>query len=364
MPLTRLSITNVRNLQSVSVHLSPKVNIFYGINGSGKTSILESIYLLGLGRSFRNNRLSSVINNQSKQLIVYAELGIDQSLKSLGISKNRQGKMLIKYQSEIVKSISVLASICPLQIINPDSYKLLEGGPSIRRKFMDWGVFHVEPRFFPIWKRFNRCLVQRNGALKHSKVKLEDIRIWDRELATYGESIHEWRRSYVNHLSEIFEGTLSKISDLKGITLSYYPGWDADKRLIDCLEKSFPKDQLAGHSTQGPQRADIRIRYKNKEVVNVLSRGQQKIVACALLLAQGFLYHQEKEDSCIYLIDDLSSELDNQHRRRVCDYLMKMNSQVIITAIEYDEIIGCFDTQQDLSLFHVEQGKVNPINKA
>lgn len=149
MSLTRVSVTAVRNLHPVTLSL-PRINILYGDNGSGKTSVLEAIHLLGLARSFRSARLQPVIQYEEAACTVFGQVMLANGIASnLGISRERQGEFTIRIDGQNARSAAQLAETLPLQLINPDSFRLLEGAPKIRRQFLDWGVFHVEPRFRP-----------------------------------------------------------------------------------------------------------------------------------------------------------------------------------------------------------------------
>ncbi|MBX9714001.1 MAG: DNA replication and repair protein RecF, partial [Pseudomonadaceae bacterium] len=167
MALTRFTVAAVRNLHPATLSPSPRINILSGANGSGKTSLLEAIHLLGLARSFRSSRLLPVIQHEVDECTVFGQVALAQGgLSSLGISRNRLGELHIRIDGENVRSAAQLAETLPLQLINPDSFRLLEGVPKIRRQFLDWGVFHVEPRFLPAWQRLQKALRQRNSWLR------------------------------------------------------------------------------------------------------------------------------------------------------------------------------------------------------
>ena len=152
MSLRRIMVTAVRNLHPVTLSPSPRINILYGANGSGKTSVLEAVHLLGLARSFRSTRLNPVIQYEQPACTVFGEVELTSGgTSNLGVSRERQGEFTIRIDGQNAKSAAQLAELLPLQLINPDSFRLLEGAPKIRRQFLDWGVFHVEPRFLPAW---------------------------------------------------------------------------------------------------------------------------------------------------------------------------------------------------------------------
>ncbi|MBP8202984.1 MAG: DNA replication and repair protein RecF, partial [Pseudomonas sp.] len=198
MALTRFTVAAVRNLHPVTLSPSPRINILSGDNGSGKTSLLEAIHLLGLARSFRSSRLLPVIQHELDECTVFGQVALVQGgQSSLGISRNRLGELHIRIDGENVRSAAQLAETLPLQLINPDSFRLLEGVPKIRRQFLDWGVFHVEPRFLPAWQRLQKALRQRNSWLRRGTLDGAAQAAWDRELCLASDEIDGYRRSYI-----------------------------------------------------------------------------------------------------------------------------------------------------------------------
>jgi len=255
-----------------------------------------------------------------------------------------------------------LADTLPLQLINPDSFRLLEGAPKLRRQFLDWGVFHVEHRFMSAWQRLQQALRQRNSWLRHGTLDGASDAAWSRELSLASDEIDGYRRAYIQALKPVFETTLKALLDLDGLTLSYYRGWDKDRPLVDVLASSLERDRAMGHTQSGPQRADLRLKVGSHNAAEVLSRGQQKLVVCALRIAQGHLVSEAKRGQCIYLVDDLPSELDAQHRLALCRLLEQLNCQVFITCVDSTVLQEGWGEQTPVSMFHVEHGQITQLH--
>jgi DNA replication and repair protein RecF len=365
MALSRLDITAVRNLSAVSLRELSATNIYFGLNGSGKTSVLESVYLLGMARSFRSGPIKSLIGHGEEACTVYGEFdrGAERTPLSVGVRRERSGGLQAKVSGTAVHSRAELAENLPLQVINAESFNLLVGSPGYRRQFLDWGVFHVEHRFYATWQRFQRALKQRNSLLRHGKIGDRELSPWDKELSEAGELIDKFRRGYFGLLAPAFSDLMLHLSpDLGGLELRYRRGWDQHKGLREMLAAAFRSDTQQGFTHAGPQRADLRVLVNGYSAGDVLSRGQQKLVVCALKLAQGQLLASAQRESCVYLVDDLPSELDRDHCRLVAEVLTTLETQVFVTCIEKQDVADFWPSaaQRGRAMFHVEHGQVAP----
>ncbi|MGC1854349.1 MAG: DNA replication/repair protein RecF, partial [Candidatus Aquirickettsiella sp.] len=307
MQLVRLKANSFRNLAELDLEFSPCFNFIYGPNGSGKSSLLEAIYFLSLGRSFRSSLASRAIQYDAKSFNLFSVI-LGQRSTTLGLEKIRQGKTKIKIGNNI-NSVSELAKLLPLQLINPNSYQLLSGGPRARRQFIDWGVFHVEPQFFQIWQRFQQVLKQRNAALQQ-QVPINQIKVWDVELIEAANEITLLRENYIQQLNPLITELMRKLLTLQGLSIDFYQGWEKKISLGSILTSSISRDYKLAYTQFGPHSADLLIKLNGHPVHEVLSRGEQKLLTCALQLAQGILLKNVTTKSCIYLFDDLFAELD------------------------------------------------------
>lgn len=361
MALTQLNIDHVRNLRQVQLRGLQQVNVFHGRNGSGKTSILESIHLLGMARSFRGNSIRSLITHEQEACTVFGRVTDDErgGSESIGVQRSRTGEVRIRVGGSPVKVLAELAERLPLQVITADSFNLLTGPPGGRRQLLDWGVFHVEQRFFAQWQKFQRCLKQRNMLLRRGKLSDQELAVWTRDLASAGTMIHEFREACFAHLAPRFEAILARLApSLEDVSLDYRRGWDRQLGYDQALQQSIATDVEQGYTHSGPQRADVRVYAGKHLAAETLSRGQQKLVVCALKLAQGQLKSELGGGNCTYLIDDLPSELDVDHSRQVCSLLAGLGAQVFITCVDSGEIQSVWPAGDALGMFHVEHGRV------
>ncbi len=367
MALTQLQINHVRNLRQVRLQGLQRVNVFFGSNGSGKTSVLESIHLLGMARSFRGTSIKSLITHDTPMCTVF---GVAARLPGegvpgpsglpMGVQRSRNGEAQIKIGGKPVRTVAELATHLPLQVITAESFGLLTGPPVGRRQYLDWGVFHVEQQFFGQWQRFQRCIKQRNNLLRRGKIDDRELAVWTRDLAQTGEAIHSYRKNYFQMLSPRFKEIMASLApSLNQLELRYKRGWDRQLSYLDALQHGYSADTEQGYTHSGPQRADVRVLSGGHLAAETLSRGQQKLVVCGLKLAQGQLMAQlGTRGKCTYLIDDLPSELDHEHSMLVCGLLDSMDAQVFITCIGQEEIRSVWPQTGELTLFHVEQGTV------
>ncbi len=358
MPLSTLKITSFRNLDSVTLEPAPQFNIFYGDNGAGKTSLLEAIYYLGLGRSFRTHLTNRIIQHQADHFSVFAELDVSGNKIPMGLERQRDGGRRIRINGETANSLSQLAHHLPIQLMSAHSHRFFHEGPKIRRQFLDWGLFHVEQTFYPLWQQLQQVLKQRNAALK-KQMPAKEIRIWDKELSVIADGIHLLRKKYIGTFEPILLELLTSLLPELCLELRYYRGWNKDRDLQEVLENNLQHELLLGYTQLGPQRADLQLHVGPIPAHDYLSQGQQKLAAYALHLAQGMLLRQLTTKNLIYLIDDLPSELDLDKRRHIIEILTKLNSQIFITTILKEglsDLPGHRDIEK--SMFHVKHGMI------
>ncbi|MGM0475691.1 MAG: DNA replication/repair protein RecF [Pseudomonadota bacterium] len=337
MRLQRLTIHQLRNIEVASLSPSPRINWIIGPNASGKTTLLEGIHLLALGRSFRSRAEQRVlVRDGSDELTVFAELTSSTGIQTrIGLAKSRDFGSRLRINGETQSTLGRLVELLPVQLIDPHSHLLIAGPPSERRAFLDWGVFHVEPAFLHYWRDYRRIVRQRNALLRRGAAERE-IRVWDRDLVLLAEWLTEERRSYLDTFQPLFARYAHDRFGLTGIDLRLRSGWSRDVSFADALARSLEGDYAQGHTRVGPHRADLLIRYHDQPASERTSRGQQKLIAAALRLAQVDFYRQLRHEGCVLLVDDLPSELDTEHRRALLRAIVNVDAQAFITATDSD----------------------------
>ncbi len=349
MRLSRLQIRNIRNIEYSSVDLGPKVNLFAGENGSGKTSILESVHFLSSGRAFRSGKENTLLKKGADGCVVR---GLSETGQEMSAYKDKVKGRRMTLGNRILDRASELAQRLPVLVLAPQSINLLIGGPDYRRRFLNWGVFHVEPAFRQVWEAGKRCLYQRNQLLKKEALPRRDLDSWSSEFVRLSETIHRYRAKYMSEFQESFQESFS-ITGLTDVEVTYQPGWNSDSSLAEQLASVQSLDLKRGFTSKGFHRADLAVTRAKREVSSFCSRGELKRLAWGMLLIQGEALNGE----VIYLVDDLASELDRDSRERVCKYLLDKGNQILATGVDQAELASCWDDNTKI-MFHVEHGVI------
>jgi len=354
MSLQTLSIYFLRNIKKATIKPSPGINLITGENGSGKSSLLEAIFILGRARSFRANNIKQVIQFEQTELIVSGQLQQHNGHTDyLGIQFNQKG-CEIRVNKEN-SSKSDLAYALPILLIHPKSYLLLDGGPQIRREFIDWGVFNFHEDFLICWRNFKKVLQQRNALLKTKQIA--QINVWNTELVQYGTIVSKSRKEYIKRLEPIFLDICKYFVGFKKLQLKYISGWDESESFNQALENDLQKDLRYGFTHSGPHRCDIHVLTEGRLVKNIASRGQLKLLMLSLKLAQVKLINNENKNSVCVLIDDLTAELDLLNKAKLIHYLSELDCQVFMSTTELSNF-GDLSELENYKMFHVEHGEI------
>ncbi len=358
MRLESLCIQNVRILKEVSLQSDASFVYLSGENGSGKTSVLEAIHLLATGQSFRSTQQRNLIQYDKSELRVRATLRLNakEPSQTLGIEKSRDGSTQIRHNQADVKRISDLATLVPLRSVTPDSHALVSGSPGLRRRYMDWGVFHVEQGVSFPWREYNRLLAQRNSLLK-TTWDTKQIKAIDSLFGTLGDAISLARDNYCERIDALLPEILESLDSNISLSIGHQQGWGRGESFGQTLSTRHEQCRRFKTTSVGPHRADLQLLADGKPAREVLSRGQQKLVLYALTLAQVTDFHRRRKSHMLMLCDDLQSELDDTRTRRLTQLLLAQGHQLFVTGTNtLDPDFECTKV-----MFHVKQGEISAV---
>lgn len=351
LSLQKFIATGFRCLENIEFTPDPALNLIAGPNASGKTSLLEAIFYLSRGRSFRASGNRELIKTGSGGFTLYGEASSEDEPHKLGVEVGT-GERRIRVDGENGTGAD-LAQLMPVQAIDPEVHHLVQGGPEYRRRFLDWGVFHVKHNFLSEWRRYQKALKQRNAALRAGESS-GTVHAWDAELAAAGEQVDILR-------SEFIDGYLSLLSSIVNEKLPfavkcfYRRGWEEGVGLLDVLHQNSARDRQLGSTQAGPHRADLSLSVEDRRARYRVSRGQQKLLAATLVIAQTRYVAAQTGRELILLVDDPAAELDRENRRRLFDLLQHIPAQMFVTALEVEDLPW---SDQGL-MFHVEHGRLS-----
>lgn len=358
MHVIRLTASGLRRFDSVSIDPAPGLNLITGDNGAGKTSLLEALHLMAYGRSFRGRVRDGLVRTGAEAVEVFVEWqeGAEVRHRRAGLRHTGQ-TWLGRLDGQKVSQLGELCAALAVVSFEPGSHALVSGGGEPRRRFVDWGLFHVEPGFLPLWRRYARALKQRNALLK-SGASGQQLDAWDHELAEAGEPMTRHRRDYLEQLqTRLLAVAGDLVPTLGASSIEFQSGWrSSELSLADALLVARERDRAVGYTTVGPHRADWRIDYAGHPHRESLSRGQAKLSALSALLAQAEDYAQRRGEWPIMALDDLASELDRNHQRRVLQRLLASGAQVFVTGTELPSAL--LELEATPAVFHVEHGSI------
>ena len=350
MPIRRFRAERFRCLANADVELAPDFNLVYGQNASGKTSFLEALAYLGRGKSFRGAPTTSLVQHGCKDFVLFGRVATDGREFGVGV-ENGPGGLVARIDGENGASAE-LAVALPLQIIDPNVHNLVAGGPEERRRFLDWVTFHVEPGYVDAWRQFRRALKQRNAALKAPGARAS-LSAWDAEFVRFALSVDRLRRGALETAME----SLQRHSEaLLGspIGFDYAQGWAAGVALEEALGGSLERDLQQGTTQTGPHRADLRLRFDDRQAKRLVSRGQQKLLASGMVLAATEAAQRKLGQKILLLMDDPAAELDRVALSKLMEQSFSLGSQVVATSLERDTLTF----PSAARMFHVEQGEI------
>lgn len=354
MQIVELRAENFRRFSQAQLRFTQRTVCFVGDNAAGKTSLLEMLYLLGRGRSFRATTPVELAGPSGRRWTVFGRgRGTGDILHTMGVQWSESATQL-RCDGQTVNSLILLRQL-PVQVLEPGMHRILQEGPTYRRSFIDWGVFHVEPSFLDIWRRYRRALRQRNEVLRHQGAD-NALAVWEPEIADNGELLHQQRLAHLDALRPRIERRLSEW--LPGVPwqIDLHTGWGAGTSLLQSLKSSRDRDRRLGTTGSGPHRAELRIRLDAHGVRSRISRGQQKLLLASLLLAQSEEIHAATGTAPVLLVDDFAAELAPSFQEWLLAALQAYQGQSFITSFGDTDVLK----SASLQMFHVEHGQVEP----
>lgn len=364
MHVTRLEVRNLRCFAEAEIVPSAGLNLITGENGAGKTSLLEALHLMAYGRSFRGRVRDGLVRAGAPALEVFVKWregtgGSSQpevAERRAGLRHSGQ-EWTGKLDGSQVPHLTDLCAALAVVSFEPGSHALISGGAEIRRRYLDWGLFHVEHGFITVSRRYSRALRQRNALLK-ARASSDHLDAWDHELAEAGELLTRDRQRYVEALVPRLAALGTELVPSVGrITAEYASGWRRDEMpLADALLLARSRDLALGNTSVGPHRGDCRVSFGALPGREALSRGQTKLVAMAALLAQAEHHAHVRGDWPVMALDDMASELDRVHQGRILGLLRSTGAQVFVTGTEVPSAFMLAGAE--FASFHVEHNTV------
>jgi DNA replication and repair protein RecF len=349
VPLRAFRAENFRCLENVGFDADPRYNLVYGANASGKTSVLEAVAYLGRGRSFRGAPPGSLIRHGSSEFTLFGIVDRGSRDSRIGVRNSREG-LEVRIDGDTSGGAASLAEALPLQVIDPEVHALVSGGPEYRRRFLDWMAFHVERDFLAAWRRFRRALVQRNAAIKSGK----GLQAWTAEFVELGERVDQLRRAVFWRAEESLAAHSGHLLGT-AVHFEYRTGWSGEKSLGEAVAESRERDLQQGSSQVVPHRAELALQVDLRQARRLVSRGQQKLLACAMVLAATDMAQHALERPLLLLMDDPAAELDPESLERLMEAVFALGSQVIATSLDRSALTF----PEAPTVFHVEQGRLS-----
>lgn len=357
MAVALLRGENLRLYRHLQIEPHPQLNLIIGDNAAGKTTLLEALFVATRGRSFRAQNLAELSGPAHPAWNAFVELGRGADRHRVGIGWTRDGTEM-RLDEERNARISDVVRLVPMQLIDPLAHRLLDDGPAYRRSFVDWGVFHVEHEFLDIWRRYQRALKQRNRALRES-LNIRAVEAWNEELSSTGESLTRMREQHVAATGPTFSLWAERLLGKKAAAIEWHRGWPAEESYRETLTRSIAQHQSIGTTVQGPHRAELKITLADAKAKGRVSRGQQKMLTAAMVLAQAELLIGEGVPAPVLLLDDFASELAPEFQARLAEALAEYRGQKFVTAFELPAAF----TRNEAAMFHVEQGTVHAMDR-
>ena len=354
MLVKKIVLDGFRNIRDRQIDTSAKQIILTGENGQGKTNVLEAVYMLCYGTSFRTQNIKELVTHGRESFYLCSVFEDSQGLERKAEVIFSDGKKHIRLDGKDIRDRKELIYCLPCIVFSHDDIEFVRGEPENRRRFFDQTMTMYDPVFFDDLRRYKLILKQRNAAIKNQRTELLDI--YDQKLASYGLQIMKSRRAVADSFSAIFPDIYNAISlEDRGIEISYRPSWNEDLGIDGVLEKLESQrdvDLKMNTTTSGPHRDRFLINDRNGLFTSSASTGQMRLASLVFRSAQAAFYRQKTGQNPIFLIDDVLLELDSQKRARYLSYLGHYN-QAFFTFLPEEKYFGSmFDMEESQTLMY------------
>jgi DNA replication and repair protein RecF len=349
----RLEISRVRCIRDARLDLDEHRNLIVGANGAGKTSILEAAHVLGRGHSFRVRDNRRLIQRGERGFLVRCEFSSGQRPARIGVEYS-QGSLNVRIDGRSGRRASELAAALPVEVIDPASHRLVEGGPAERRRFLDFGLFHVEHGYMSAWQAYRRVLVQRNEALRRD-VGDAELDVWDQAFVESARTLETIRSRFVATWSQSVAAVAERLLG-GGLSVEYRGSAVGEAGLAQLLRDARTRDRERGLTMVGPHRNDLVVEFRGVRAREMASRGQQKLLVAALILGRILDRLGRGGVGGLLLVDDPVAELDDRSLGALVQELADLPVQMLVTSIRPEAMQGL----RPGGTFHVEQGVIRP----
>ncbi len=363
MKIKSLNITNFRNYEKIKVSFNDSLNIIYGLNGVGKTNLVEAIYVLALTKSFRTNVDKNLIKNGELSLKIEGEVE-KSSLDSYQVIINKEGKK-VKINNNLQSKISDYISNINIILLEPDEQRIFDLAPSARRKLLNIEISQLNKEYIFLLNDYNKLLKQRNFYLREMFINGNKDRsyldILTDKLVDNGLKIHHYRLDFINKINEYINEFYNEIFGFGNVIIKYLSDYSQKNKddLIKSYKKYYDKEISIGKTAIGIHHDDIIFELDNKNINEWGSNGQRKNSVLAFKLAEIRLFEKEKNEEPILILDDVFSALDNEKIKNIVK-LLNNNIQTFITTTDLDKIDK--KLLENANLFKVENNSIREIN--
>ena len=367
MHLNNLKIINFRNYEDLYLNFNKKINLFIGKNGQGKTNIIEAIYLLSIGKSFRTNKDKEMIKFNKDSGYVGGSFVKYDNNNLIEISLSKNNKKGVKINKINIEKMSQLLGNLNLVIFSPEDLKLVKEGPKERRNFIDREISQIVPRYYNCITNYNKILFQRNKLLKEVVIDDNLLDVYDESMVNYGSYIYIYRRDFIEKIKNISRETHYKLTDkLEELNIIYKNQLNIDfednletikDKFLESLKKNRKNDKITRTTKIGPHKDDLEIYINNLEVRLYGSQGQQRTASISLKLSEIELINKEVGEYPILLLDDIFSELDENRQKLLVNNLKQV--QMFITTAEHSH--KDIFSNKNVTVFNIEKGNVKSI---